>query len=201
MLKLKYPSFTFTIVSRIKIKLCRIDVKSNGEKVTNENELTELEYKVLSYLREDSRMSASKIAKELGVSRTSVAKAIQSLREKGVKFTVEYYEKDKLTVFSISENCPNGFACYKLIDGKYLVIMEARMEQMVDLLSKLKSSSYYVSVGKEGFTKVKRSKLVCDYCGGEIKGEPILLKRGKKIYYTCCKACSSEMEKKLNVVS
>ncbi|EHP70327.1 transcriptional regulator [Metallosphaera yellowstonensis MK1] len=48
--------------------------------MSNVNELTALEYKVLRMLREDSRRSASELAEGLGVSRATVAKVIRSLR-------------------------------------------------------------------------------------------------------------------------
>jgi len=47
--------------------------------MSNVNELTALEYKVLRMLREDSRRS-SELAEGLGVSRATVAEVIRSLR-------------------------------------------------------------------------------------------------------------------------
>ena len=67
-----------------------------------------------------------KIAEKLGVSRATVSRAIRSLMNKGVRFTVD-----------IPDNSPRAFIitrrpyerlgeCYKLIDGRYLIIIKAR---------------------------------------------------------------------------
>ncbi|BCU67154.1 hypothetical protein HS7_05910 [Sulfolobales archaeon HS-7] len=166
--------------------------------MTNVNELSDLEYKVITYLKSDSRISSSKLAKELGVSRATVAKVIHSLRNKGVKFTVDFYEDGKLTVFAIANSCINEGECYRLIDGRFLVITSGNMNEIEGLLSKLKSEHYFIAVDKTGSPSVKQKGLKCDYCGGDIKGEPLLIKRGKKRYYACCRTCQTHLVKKLN---
>ncbi|BCS92623.1 TRASH domain-containing protein [Metallosphaera javensis (ex Sakai et al. 2022)] len=165
--------------------------------MTDVNSLSELEYKVLTYLREDSRTSSSKLARELGVSRATIAKILQSLREKGIKFTVEFYEEGKLTVFAVASACAEGAECYRLIDGKFMVTITGSMEQVEEVLSKLKTERYFIAVQKVGSTRVRRSSLRCDYCGGEIAGEPLVVRRGKKVYYTCCRTCQTQLAKKL----
>ncbi|WP_205835818.1 TRASH domain-containing protein [Metallosphaera hakonensis] len=165
--------------------------------MTNVKELSEIEYKVLQYLRSNSRLSSSRLAKELGLSRATVAKVINSLREKGVKFTVDYYEDGKITVFAISDTCASEGECYKLIDGRFMVTLSGNMEEVQNLLSKIKSENYFIAVNKVGSASVKQRGLKCDYCGGEITGEPLLIKRGKRTYYACCRTCRTHLEKRL----
>ncbi|WP_373469035.1 TRASH domain-containing protein [Acidianus infernus] len=37
----------------------------------------------------------------------------------------------------------------------------------------------------------------CDYCSGVIMGSPLILKKGRKTYYACCKACLDGLKNKL----
>ncbi|MCP6729631.1 MULTISPECIES: TRASH domain-containing protein [Metallosphaera] len=165
--------------------------------MTDVNSLSELEYRMLTILKSDSRISSTKLAKELGVSRATVAKILRSLREKGIRFTVDFYEEGKLTVFAVADSCTEGAECYRLIDGKFMVTVTGNMDQIEDVLSKLKTERYFIAVQKVGSRSIRRSGLKCDYCGGEIAGEPLIVKRGKKVYYTCCATCQSQLIKKL----
>ncbi|BFH72365.1 TRASH domain-containing protein [Sulfurisphaera javensis] len=159
--------------------------------------VNQLEYKILQMLKEDSRKSASKIAKELNISRATVAKIIHSLKEKGVKFTVDYYEEGELTAFIISDKCLENSECYKLINGEFLSLVKGDMKEIHKRLSDIKAEKFFLSIEKMNTEKIERSELYCDYCGNEIKGNPFLLKIGKKVYYTCCKTCQTQLKKKL----
>ncbi|MBB5253548.1 TRASH domain-containing protein [Sulfurisphaera ohwakuensis] len=158
--------------------------------------VNQIEYKILQMLKEDSRKSASKIAKELGLSRATVAKIIKSLKDKGVKFTVEYHEKGELFAFVISDKCL-AEECYKLIDGKIMNIIRGDLSTISQKLSELGSDKYFISMEKLNEVSIERAELYCDYCGNEIKGNPYLVKLGKKVYYTCCKTCQTQLKKKL----
>ena len=160
--------------------------------------LSQLEYKVLMMLREDGRRSASSIAKELGISRATVAKVIRSLKSKGVKFTVDYQEEGELTLFVLAKSCISE-ECYKLIDGRYMSLVRGTLKEIEETLSKAQGvESYFISTRKMNVARIARGELYCDYCGGEIKGEPITFKVGKRIYYTCCRTCERELKRKLS---
>jgi len=159
--------------------------------------VNQLEYKILQMLKEDSRKSASEIAKELNLSRATVAKIIKSLKEKGVKFTVDYYEEGELTAFVISDNCLQDEECYKLIDGRFMNVIKGDLKSVSEKISQLKSVTYFVGIERENVKKIEKAELYCDYCGNEIKGSPYLVKWGKKVYYTCCKTCQTQLRKRL----
>ena len=56
------------------------------------------------------------LAEGLGVSRATVAKVIRSLREKGVRFTVDYHEEGQVVIFALVDACEGE--CCKLLDGR-----------------------------------------------------------------------------------
>jgi len=157
--------------------------------------LTELEYKVLQMLKEDARRSANSIAKELGVSRATVAKVIKNLKRKGIRFTIEYQEEGELTTFIISNECVGE--CYQLIDGRILSIVRGKMEEISKVLQSIKEKEYLIAIKRLNIPSVSRAEMYCDYCGGEIRGEPIIVKSGKKLYYACCKTCADALKRKL----
>ena len=160
--------------------------------------LSQLEYRVLKMLEEDGRRSASSIAKELGVSRAAVAKAIKSLKEKGVRFTVEYEEEGTVTVFVLAKDCVTE-NCYKLVDGRSISIFKGSLSEVEEVLSRAEGvEAYFIATRKVNAGKVARAELYCDYCGGEIRGEPITVKVGKKVYYACCRTCERELRKRLS---
>lgn len=41
-----------------------------------------------------------------------------------------------------------------------------------------------------------RIQLICDYCGGEIKGAPFKLRVGESVRYLCCKTCLEAYKEK-----
>jgi len=160
--------------------------------------LTDIERKVLNILRENARASVSEIAEELGVSRATVSRAIRSLVNKGVRFTVD-----------IPDNSPRAFIitrrpyerlgeCYKLIDGRYLVIIKARdYNELVRVVEGIDDKmELFIAIGVVGRNVVPMG-LVCDYCGGPIS-MPIIYRRGKRTYYLCCETCLRELKKKLS---
>nr|WP_216604244.1 TRASH domain-containing protein [Acidianus sp. RZ1] len=153
-----------------------------------------MEYEVLQLLKEDSRLSASEISEKLGVSRVTISRIISSLKEKGIKFTVEFYEEGEFTAFIVAKTCFSS-ECYNLIEGGYMNIVRSNnLEEIHKSLSNVQKDSVFVSYGKKGL-KIS-PKLVCDYCGGEINEKPIKLKIGNKIYYACCNTCYTLLKKK-----
>lgn len=163
-------------------------------KETDEIKLSELEYRILQILKNDSRVPASQIAKQLGLSRVTVSRVINSLKNKGIKFTAEFIEKDLIGIV-YSDSCISE-ECFRTISGDYVSLVRASsLEELEKILEKhvVKNLIIAHQLGK----KITKSSLYCDYCGGKIEGEPILYKRGKKIYYACCKTCLEGLKKKM----
>ena len=163
----------------------------------NEIKLSDLEYKVLQLLKEDSRLPASEIGKNLGISRVTVSRIINSLKEKGVKFTVDYDEG--VTAFVITDEDVEGGECFELIDGNLLCIIKAKdLDSLEEKLKKIKHKfQIFLSHKKRNSVKVS-SEVKCDYCGAVIKGEPLIFRRGKKIYYACCRSCLKGLKEKFS---
>ncbi len=64
-------------------------------KETIVSRFTDIEIRVLNVLRENARASVSEIAERLGVSRVTVYRALRSLINKGIKFTVDVPENSQ----------------------------------------------------------------------------------------------------------
>jgi DNA-binding Lrp family transcriptional regulator len=163
----------------------------------NEVKLGDLEYRVLQLLKENSRMPVSEIANELKVSRPTVSRIITSLQEKGIKFTVEYNEG--VTAFVVTSKCPQDAECFELIDGNIMAVIHARdLNELEEELKKIKDEKKYLFLSHKKVGKVSvRVEMRCDYCGGAIRGSPLILKKGRKTYYACCKACLDGLKNKL----
>lgn len=162
-------------------------------KETNEIKLSELEYRILQILKEDSRIPAAQIAKQLGLSRVTVSRIINSLKEKGIKFTVEFLEKDLVGIV-YSTSCLSE-ECFKTISGDYISIIRANsLEDLEKALEKREVKNLIVA--RQVGNKITKSSLRCDHCGGKIEGEPIIYKRGRRIYYACCRTCLEGLKKK-----
>jgi DNA-binding Lrp family transcriptional regulator len=161
---------------------------------TNEIRLSDIEFRVLQILKEDARMPAAKIAKQLSLSRVTVSRVINSLKEKGVKFTIEAKDKE-LVAFAVTDSCKSA-ECYKTISGDFISLIRSNtLDEIESELEKIKPKNVILarSLGK----RFVRTSLYCDYCGGKIESEPIIYKRSKKIYYACCNACLNGLKKKL----
>ncbi|ARM76756.1 TRASH domain-containing protein [Acidianus manzaensis] len=164
-------------------------------KETNEIRLSEIEYKILQILKTDARTPASQIAKQLGISRVTVSRAIESLKNKGIKFSVNFVEKDLVGIIT-SDSCLSE-ECFKTITGDYVSLVRAdSVEELEKSLENHNIKNIIIAhhLGK----RIVKSALYCDYCGGKIESEPIIYKRGKKIYYTCCKACLDGLKRKID---
>ncbi|WP_291765024.1 TRASH domain-containing protein [Caldivirga sp. UBA161] len=96
-----------------------------------------------------------------------------------------------------------GEECYRLIDGRCMIIVGAGgFNELIKLINEVKGKEA-VYIVLEQCSKAMRTlatipKLVCDYCGGPINGSPIQYRRGRRVYYLCCKTCLRELKKKLN---
>ncbi|ABW02080.1 TRASH domain-containing protein [Caldivirga maquilingensis] len=161
----------------------------------------ELELRALELLSEDSRLSVSELASRLGVSKATASRLIKSLRGKGVRFTV-----------NITQGYPRAYVvarrrgegeCYRLVDGKYMIVLTAGdFNSLTKLISEVKGKeAVYIVLGQCSDTSELSTmpRLVCDYCGGPINGSPITYRRGRRVYYLCCKTCLRELKKRLSM--
>ncbi|BDB99297.1 TRASH domain-containing protein [Saccharolobus caldissimus] len=149
--------------------------------------LSDLEFRALEILRKDSRISITKLAKTLNISRNTASNLIKSLRRKGVKFTIQYHN-EPFIAFVISESCKDE--CYKLLDGRFMNIIRANtLEELQNKLSNIREKEN-VFIAKSDFV------VKCDYCGKEIYDSPLTYKVGRKTYYACCNSCLTELKRK-----
>jgi len=157
--------------------------------------LTEIEYRVLDILKNNSRLPVSEIAKELGVSRATVSRAIRSLEAKGVRFTVDFPEY-MARAFVITRK-PQGEEYYRLIDGRFMVVLKGRsMDELVKSISELEDREEVFITIPSGSVRPP-ADLTCDYCGGPVN-KPLIYRRWRKTYYVCCRTCLRELKKRLN---
>jgi len=170
---------------------------------TNVQTLDNLEYRTLQVLSEDARMPAARVAKALGVSRVTASRAISSLKRKGIAFVPSYYAGSVKGFVVIPRDAPlpklaAKVEVYDLLDGDRMLTVET--EDLGGLEEAMKSvgakKAFYVATRKVG-ERVIKAELICDFCGGRIRGEPLLLKRGHRTYYACCNACLSGLRKRL----
>ena len=158
---------------------------------------TEIELKAISLLSEDSRLSVSELANRIGVSKATTSRLVKSLRAKGVKFTIDA-SHGYPRAFIVTRKRHEG-ECYRLIDGRYMVIVKASdFNNLIKLINDIKDKeSVYVAL-EPASTVTALPRLICDYCGGPINGLPITYKRGRRVYYVCCRTCLRELKRKLH---
>ncbi|ADN51366.1 TRASH domain-containing protein [Vulcanisaeta distributa] len=167
-------------------------------KETTVSRFTDIEIRVLNVLRENARASVSEIAERLGVSRVTVYRALRSLINKGIKFTVDVPENSPRAFIITREPHADLGDCYKLVDGRYIVIVRARdFNELVTIIDGLRDKDEVYIALKPVSKQLISVGLVCDYCGGPIT-VPIIYRRGRRTYYLCCEACLRELKKKLS---
>lgn len=148
---------------------------------------------MLGLLYEDSRASVSKLARELGVSRSTVSRAMSSLVKRGViaRFTLELDIPGGFRVFARFEGRPEGLECYELLDGTYLAVFSA--SSLMDLKRVFerfgRPIEYLVAVAHHMPKAAPPVPLVCDKCGKQIFEQPYVYRKGRRTYYACCETC------------
>ncbi|BBD72818.1 hypothetical protein HS1genome_1207 [Sulfodiicoccus acidiphilus] len=159
----------------------------------DEVEVSELEQRAIEVLRNDSRIPLRKLAQELNVSRSTAARVISALKKKGIKFTVNVPEPG-FVAFVIIESKVSSEA-YRAIDGRVVNLIRAKtLEELTEKLGKIKGKRAVIVARQEsGFAL---AGLSCDYCGGKIRGDPLTYRRGRKVFYLCCRTCLSEIRSK-----
>ena len=163
--------------------------------------LSELEQRLILLLKRNSRMSIVDIASELGTSRLTAKKALDSIISSGriKKFTISIAdeEKDMVLVYTDNlENIPRNIILerFSLIDGSYMVIL------YYEDLIKLKKASIKrveIATSRESYENMNRVENIhCDYCRKEIKDNPISVEIKGKTNYVCCPNCERDLKKR-----
>ncbi len=163
--------------------------------------LSELEQRLILLLKRNSRMSIVDMASELGTSRLTAKKALDSIISSGriKKFTISLAdeEKDMVLVYTDNlENIPGNIILerFSLIDGSYMVIL------YYEDLIKLKKASIKrveIATSRESYENMNRTEnLHCDYCRKDIKDNPISVEIRGKTYYVCCPNCERDLKKR-----
>ena len=152
-------------------------------------------------LKRNSRMSIVEIASELGTSRLTAKKALDSIISSGriKKFTISLAdeEKDMVLVYTDNlENIPGNIILerFSLIDGSYMVILY--YEDLIKI-KKANIKRVEIATSRELYENMNRAEnLHCDYCRKEIKDNPISVEIRGKTYYVCCPNCERDLKKR-----
>ena len=163
--------------------------------------LSELEQKIILLLKRNSRMSIVDMASELGTSRITAKKALDSIISSGriKKFTISLAdeEKDMVLLYTDSlENIPGNLILerFSLIDGSYMVILY--YEDLIKI-KKTNIKRVEIATSRELYENMNRVENIrCDYCGKEIKNNPISVEIRGKTYYLCCPNCERDIKKR-----
>ena len=163
--------------------------------------LSELEQRLILLLKRNSRMSIVDIASELGTSRLTAKKAMDSIISSGriKKFTISIAdeEKDMVLIYTDNlENIPENIILerFSLIDGSYMVILY--YEDLIKI-KKANIKRVEIATSRELYENMNRAEnLHCDYCRKEIKDNPISVEIRGKTYYVCCPNCERDLKKR-----
>ncbi len=163
--------------------------------------ITDIEQRLIVLLKRNSRITITEISKELGVSRITAKKALDTLTRSGriKRFTVTLEDENREMVLVRTDDAsriPSEYVIerFKLIDGSFINVLFYE-----DLLS-IKDAHINgvdIAVSREQNENVFRMEGIhCDYCGNEIKGKPIMVEIGGKTYYACCPNCERDLKKR-----
>lgn len=162
---------------------------------------SELEQRLVVLLKKNSRMSIIEIAKELGISRITAKKIMDSLVENGriKKFTVtlDDEEKDMVLVYTddISRIPENLIVeSFRLIDNSHIAVLyyeDLMKVKDIDIKRVEVATSRKLN---ENLTRME--SIHCDYCNAEIREKPIVVEISGKTYYTCCPNCERDLKKR-----
>jgi DNA-binding Lrp family transcriptional regulator len=163
--------------------------------------ITDIEQRLIVLLKRNSRITITEISKELGVSRITAKKALDTLTRSGriKRFTVTLEDENREMVLVRTDDAsriPSEYVIerFKLIDGSFISVLFYE-----DLLS-IKDAHINgvdIAVSREQNENVFRMEGIhCDYCGNEIKGKPIMVEIGGKTYYACCPNCERDLKKR-----
>lgn len=164
---------------------------------------SELEQRLIYILKRDSRKNLSDIAEELGVSRVTARKTMDSLLESGriSSFTIRLdSDETDLAIIHLenTEELPADLIAedYQLIDGTHLVVLYYE-----DLMKVKGARVLDVKIARRKTTNENYDRAVhlhCDLCESEITGTPIRVSVNRKVFYACCPTCEKGLVRRLN---
>jgi len=161
----------------------------------------ELQQRMIDILKANSRKSINDMAMELGISRITAKKMMDTLiatgKIKRFTITLEDDERDValVRVDDLSDIPMELVLEYlRLLDGSYLVIV-----YFEDLL-RLKGSpvrDIQIAVERRLTDRMQRKGILhCDYCRKEIAGDPIVVDIRGRRYYACCPNCAKDLKRR-----
>lgn len=164
--------------------------------------LSELEQRLVTILKEDSRKSISDISLELDVSRTTARKAMDSLLQSGKikSFTILLNDDEKDLALIHVENSalvPKRYVLedFELLDGtRMLVIHYENLVKLPDVRIMDVKIARRMTVGDN---PGRAAHFHCDLCGNDIGNDPIAVKSRGRTYYACCPGCENTLKRRL----
>ncbi len=163
--------------------------------------ISEIEQRIILLLKGNSRMTIVDIAKELGISRITAKKTLNSLVSSGIikNFTISIAGENEDMVLAYTDsmdNIPEDVIIerFSLIDGSYILLL---YYEDLPKIKKAKIKRIEVVTSREvNENMVRIENIHCDYCRKEITDHPIELKIRGKTYYVCCPNCERDLKKR-----
>ncbi|MEM0156373.1 MAG: TRASH domain-containing protein [Thermoplasmataceae archaeon] len=167
---------------------------------------SEIEQRLITILKKNSRKNIVDIAEELGVSRITAKKALDGLVQNGRirKFTVtlEEDEQDMALVYVDDvKEIPENLIVeqFRLMDDTYIAVLYYE-----DLMQVKNARIKRIEIAKSRITNDNITRLEdihCDYCGKEIKSDPIMVEIAGRTFYACCPNCERDLKKRRQIMS
>lgn len=164
--------------------------------------LTEMEQRLTAILKKDSRKSISDIADELGTSRVTARKVLDSLMESGkIKaFTVRLdVDETDMAVVRVAdrEKVPDDLVIeeFQLLDGTSLLVVYYEDLMKLDEVRIMDVRIARKRIVNDDYGRME--DLHCDLCGSEIRGSPVRVTVNRRVYYACCPTCEKGLRRKL----
>lgn len=162
---------------------------------------SEIEQRLLVLLKKDSRKSILDASRELGISRITAKKALDSLVESGKikNFTITLSEDLKdLAIVHVKDmkDIPMDLVVeyFSMIDGTYMIVMY--YENLVKIKNTEISDVKFAAARTMNESIGRLENIHCDYCGKEIRESPIVFEIQGKTNYACCPNCERDLRKR-----
>ena len=161
--------------------------------------LSEVEERLLALLRENSRISIQEAAREIGTSRITVSRALESLSLSGkiINYTVTVSD-DLRDMAIIHVNSMDGISqediveYFSLIDGTYLLI--TYFEDLLKFTDLTIRDVKIARLRSPGMSPGRTVNIHCDYCGKIISDNPRKFSINKRTVYACCPTCEKGLK-------
>jgi len=175
--------------------------------------LDEYDLKLINLLLDNSRLSLSKLAKLLSLSRQTVKARIERLEREGIiqKYTIKlsptFERKGNLIIVILETENSKKFEEYdeiieinKIISKKYIIkILVEKIEKLVEIINREEFEVLDIMPVLESVERDRHFRIAvpfkCDYCGKEVVNEPVIYKYHNKVYVFCCKTCFREFKR------